>query len=213
MSVHDDGREQHRPVRRSRWASRGTPRTTRSSTTSSRRRRPVRSGPLLYTENNEKPVIVDAGEDDHGHGLRLVHAADRDASPSLLAWWIHPAPAGHVAVPSDGALPEPIPGYEAHGTEVNGYTTSPIFTAPDQGDYTATARRSGEQDRHAAARRHRRARRCAVRASRSTVARWSIRDRQRATPPANDAFSHSIALNGTSGTITGTTARRDRRSR
>ena len=88
-------------------------------------------GPLLYTENTEVPVIRDAASMITGMDFDLFTRPNA-LHPPLLATWIHPAPTPFDHFTSLAAF-QTATGYEPNGTEVNGYTTSPVFNAPGGG--------------------------------------------------------------------------------
>jgi parallel beta-helix repeat protein len=132
-SVHDDGRDQPDPAK---LALGITWDTANNTVVNNILAAPQAGsvGPLLYTENTEHPVVVDAAT--------MITGMDDDlftrptaTQPALLATWIHPAPTATSQYPSLASF-QTGTGYEANGAEVNGYTTSPIFVAPAQGDYT-----------------------------------------------------------------------------
>ncbi len=133
LSVHDDGRNQPDPTK----AALGiTWNTAKNTFVNNILAAPTAGsvGPLIFTENNDKPVIVDAATMIVGMDYDLF-TRPTAALPALFAWWIHPAPAATTQYATMATFKAGT-GYEAHGNEVNGYTTSPIFVAPNLGNYT-----------------------------------------------------------------------------
>jgi hypothetical protein len=63
-----------------------------------------------------------------------VYARSAASRPAQLAVWTHTAPAAATNYPTLATFASGT-GYEPYGIEYTGYTTSPIFVAPQQGNY------------------------------------------------------------------------------
>ncbi len=94
-------------------------------------------GPLLYTEDLDKPKIVDASTmitaiDGNVYGRANSHL------PVALAAWTRVAPTPVTRFVNLAQL-QAATGYDANSIEYIGYATSPIFNDPANGDYTLLA--------------------------------------------------------------------------
>ncbi len=204
ISVHDDGRNQTDPNKIALGITWNTANNTFANNILAAPKTGS-AGPLLFTEDNDDPVIVEA--------TRMLSAMDYDlytrptaTLPSLLAWWIHPAPTPTTQYANLADFHTGT-GYESHGTEINGYNTSPVFTEPDHGNYTPLP--GGPADGTGAPLPADIAALIGTQPG-VTVDRGALvypgSGTPPPTPPANDAFSQPIGVSGSSGSITGTTA-------
>jgi hypothetical protein len=91
------------------------------------------SGPVLFTEDLNNPPKHDASTMIVGM-IDDVFARSSAHRSTVLAWWTHPAPASPTKNSTLHAFQQST-GYEAGGIEYTGYSTSPIFVAPQKGNY------------------------------------------------------------------------------
>ncbi len=95
------------------------------------------SGPLLYTEDLDKPKRFDASTMITGM-VDDVFARSAPNRPRSLAQWTRIAPraaSNYASLASFAAAT----GYEAGAIEYTGYRASPVFVSPQQGNYSLRA--------------------------------------------------------------------------
>ncbi len=133
LSVHDDGRDNTDPAEIALGITWNTADNTFANNILSA---PLggSSGPLLYTEDLDKPKSVDASTMITGmdHDVFARSSAGR---PSVLVLWTRIAPRPLSKYPTLAAF-QAATGYEAGAIDYTGYTTSPIFVNEQQGNYS-----------------------------------------------------------------------------
>ncbi len=132
LSVHDDGRNNTDPSQIKLGITWNTARNVFANNILSAPNGAT-SGALLYTEDLDKPKIVDASTMIAGMTAD-VYARSGPVRPRLLALWTRPASkplSKYLTLSSFRAAT----GYEARAIEYVGYPTSPIFVDPQRGNY------------------------------------------------------------------------------
>ncbi len=134
VSVHDDGRDQPDPAKRALGITWDTANNTFVNNILAA---PAAgsTGPLLYTENTENPIVRDASTMITGMDYDLF-TRPTVGMPAMFAKWIHPAPTPATVYTTLAGF-QAGTGYETNGVAVDGYTTSPVFNDPVDGDYSA----------------------------------------------------------------------------